>query len=249
MRRFVLATPGFMNTEARATLLIDNLVGKLRRGLLALFGAVALVLLIACANVANLLLGRVAMRQKEMAIRTAMGAGRMRLVRQMLTESLLLSLLGGATGLLLAVWGVRALVALAPDQLRHIRETSVDGAALGFTFLAALLTGLAAGIIPALQSSRIDLNEALKDGARRTSTFRRRGLGRVSPALVIREVALKLVLVLAAGLVIKSYLRVLAVDPGYNPKNLLTLRVEPDEAKYPRGSPPLQAFRQEVLTR
>jgi predicted permease len=250
MRRLVLATPGaIMNTEARAILLSENLVGRLRRGLLALFGAVGVVLLIACANVANLLLGRAAMRQKEMAIRTAMGAGRARLVRQMLTESLLLALLGGATGLLLAVWGVKALVALAPDQLRHIRETSVDGAALGFTFLAALLTGLAAGIIPALQSSRIDLNEALKEGARRAATFRRRGLGRVSPALVIGEVALTLVLLAGAGLVINSYLRVLAVDPGYNPKNLLTLRVEVDQAKYPQGSPQLHAFHQEVLTR
>jgi len=249
MRRLVLATPGIISTEAKATLLIENLVGKLRRGLLALFGAVALVLLIACANVANLLLGRAAMRQKEMAIRAAMGAGRGRLIRQMLTESLLLSLLGGATGLLLAVWGVKALVALAPDQLRHIRETSVDGAALGFTFLAALLTGLAAGLIPALQSSRIDLNEALKEGARKAATFRRRGLGRVSPALVIGEVALTLVLLTGAGLVIKSYLRVLAVDPGYNPKNLLALRVELDEAKYPRGSPQLHAFYQEALTR
>jgi predicted permease len=249
MRRLVLATPGIISTEAKATLLIETLVGRLRRGLLALFGAVALVLLIACANVANLLLGRAAMRQKEMAIRAAMGAGRGRLIRQMLTESLLLSLLGGAAGLLLAVWGVKALVALAPDQLRHIRESSVDGAALGFTFLAALLTGLAAGLIPALQSSRIDLNEALKDGARKAATFRRRGLGRVSPALVIGEVALTLVLLTGAGLVIKSYLRVLAVDPGYNPKNLLALRVEPGEAKYPRGSPQLHAFSQEVLTR
>src|SRR5262245_37175107 len=249
MRRLVLATPGLINTEARAILLSENLVGKLRRGLLALFGAVALVLLIACANVANLLLGRAAMRQKEMAIRAAMGAGRGRLIRQMLTESLLLSLLGGAAGLLLAVWGVKALVALAPDQLRHIRESSVDGAALGFTFLAALLTGLAAGLIPALQSSRIDLNEALKDGARKAATFRRRGLGRVSPALVIGEVALTLVLLTGAGLVIKSYLRVIAVDPGYNPKNLLALRIEPGEVKYPRGSPQLHAFSQEVLTR
>jgi putative ABC transport system permease protein len=249
MRRLVLATPGIMNTEARATLLIENLVGKIRHGLLALFGAVALVLLIACANVANLLLGRAAMRQKEMAIRAAMGAGRPRLVRQMLTESLLLALLGGATGLLLAVWGVKALIALAPDQLRHIRETSVDSAALGFAFLAALLTGLAAGLIPALQSSRIDLNEALKDGARRAATLRRRGPGRVSPALVIGEVALTLVLLTGAGLVIKSYLRVLAVDPGYSQKNLLALRVELDEVKYPRGSPQLHAFCQEALTR
>jgi predicted permease len=249
MRRLVLATPGIMNTEARATPLIENLVGKLRGGLLALFGAVGVVLLIACANVANLLLGRPAMRQKEMAIRAAMGAGRARLVRQMLTESLLLSLLGGAAGLLLAVWGVRALIALAPDQLRQIRESSVDGAALGFTFLAALLTGLAAGLIPALQSSQIDLNQALKDGARQAATFRRRGLGRVSPTLIIGEVALTLVLLAGAGLVIKSYLRVLAVDPGYNPKNLLALRVEVDQAKYPLGSPQLNAFHQEVLTR
>jgi putative ABC transport system permease protein len=248
-RRLVLATPGIINTEARAIPLIENLVGKLRRGLLALFGAVGLVLLIACANVANLLLGRSAARQKEMAIRAAMGASRGRLVRQMVTESLLLSLFGGATGLLLAVWGVKALVALAPDQLRQIRESSVDGAALGFTFLAALLTGLAAGLIPALQSSRIDLNEALKEGARLVATFRRRGLGRVSPVLVIGEVALTLVLLAGAGLVINSYLRVLAVDPGYNPKNLLALRVEVERAKYQRGSPQLHAFHQEVLTR
>jgi predicted permease len=249
MRRLVLATPGIMNTEARAILLSENLVGKLRRGLLAVFGAVALVLLIACANVANLLLGRAAMRQKEMAIRAAMGAGRGRLVRQLMTESILLSLLGGAMGLLLAVWGVKALVALAPYQLRHIKESSVDGAALSFTFLATLLTGFAAGLIPALQSSRIDLNEALKEGARKATTFRRRGLGRVSPALVIGEVALTLVLLAGAGLVIKSYLRVLAVDPGYDPKNLLALRVKLDEAKYPRGSPQLGAFYEEVLTR
>jgi putative ABC transport system permease protein len=248
-RRLVLATPGIINTEARAIPLIENLVGKLRRGLLSLFGAVGLVLLIACANVANLLLGRAAMRQKEMAIRAAMGAGRGRLVRQMLTESLLLSLLGGATGLLLAVWGVKALVALAPDQLRQIRESNIDGAALGFTFLTALLTGLAAGLIPALQSSQIDLNEALKDGARQAAPFNRGGLGRVSPTLIVGEVALTLVLLAGAGLVIKSYLRVLAVDPGYAPKNLLPLHVGVDQAKYPSGSPQLHAFHQEVLTR
>src|SRR5215510_14611908 len=249
MRRLVLATPGIISTEAKATLLIEILVGRLRRGLLALFGAVALVLLIACANVANLLLGRAAMRQKEMAIRAAMGAGRGRLVRQMLTESLLLSLLGGATGLLLAVWGVDALVRLAPDDFHQIRESGVDGTVLGFTFLAALLTGLVAGLIPALQSSQIDLNEALKEGACQAAFLRRRGLGRVSPSLVISEVALTLVLLTGAGLVIKSYLRVLAVDPGYDPKNLLTLRVRGDEAKYPRGSPQALAFSQEALTR
>jgi cell division protein FtsX len=192
------------------TRLGEKLAGNLRHGLLALFGAVALVLLIACANMANLLLGRAATRQKELAIRAAMGAGRARLVRQMLTESLLLSLLGGAAGLLLAVWGVKALVALAPAELHQIRESSVDGAALGFTFLATLLTGIAAGLIPALQSSRIDLNEALKEGARKAG-FRRRWLERVSPALIIGEMALTLVVLTGAGLLVKSYLRVLAV--------------------------------------
>jgi len=247
-RRLVLATPGIINTEVRATRLSEKLAGNLRRGLLALFGAVALVLLIACANVANLLLGRAAMRQKEMAIRATMGAGRVRLVRQMLTESLSLSLLGGAAGLLLAMWGVKTLVAGAPDDLHQIRESSVDGAVLGFTFLATLLTGVAVGLIPALQSSQIDLNEALKEGARQAG-FRRRWLGRVSPVLMIGEVALTLVLISGAGLLVNSYLRVLAVEPGYDPKNLLTLRVRADRAKYPVSSPQLRAFYQEVLTR
>jgi putative ABC transport system permease protein len=251
MRRLVLATPGtIMNTEARATLLSKKLAGDLRQGLLALFGAVALVLLIACANVANLLLGRAAMRQREMAIRAALGAGRGRLVRQMLTESLLLSLLGGAAGLLLAVLGVKVWTALTSFGLRSISESSIDGTVLGFTFLAALLTGLAAGLVPALQSSQIDLNEALKEGARK-SVVRRRWLGRVSPALVIGEVALALVVLIGAGLLINSYLRVLAVDPGYDPKNLLALRIQIDKARYPAGSPQIQvqAFYRDVITR
>jgi putative ABC transport system permease protein len=249
MRRLVLATPGIMNTEAIATPLSEKLAGNLRQGLLALFGAVALVLLIACANVANLLLGRAAMRQREMAIRAAMGAGRGRLVRQMLTESLLLSLLGGAAGLLSAVLGVKAWTALTSFGLRSIRESSIDGTVLGFTFLAALLTGLAAGLIPALQSSRIDLNEALKEGARQAGAFRRRWLGRVSPALVIGEVALALVVLTGAGLLINSYLRVLAVDLGYDPKNLLMLGIGTDLAKYPAGSPQLRAFHREIQAR
>ena len=248
-RRLVLANPGrIMNTEARATPLGEKLAGNLKRGLLVLFGAVGLVLLIACANVANLLLGRGAMRQKEMAVRAAVGAGRLRLVRQMLTESLLLSLLGGVIGLLSAVWGVKALVALAPDDLNQIRESSVDGTVLGFTFLATLLTGLVAGLIPALQSSQIDLNETLKEGSRRVG-LRRRWLGRFSPGLVIGEVALTLVVLTGAGLLVKSYLRVLAVDPGYDPKNLLMTGVRLDEEKYDLGSPQAQAFYQEVLTR
>jgi len=247
-QRWEQATGLVLRTEARATLVSEKLAGNLRRGLLVLFGVVALVLLIACANVANLLLGRAAMRQKEMAIRAAMGAGRLRLVRQMLTESLLLSLLGGAAGLMLAVWGVKALVALTPNALRAIRESSVDGTVLGFTFLATLLTGLVAGLIPALQASQIDLNEALKEGARKAG-LRRRSLGRVSPILMIGEVALTLVLLTGAGLLVKSYLRVLAVEPGYDPKNLLTLRVPIDKAQYPSGSPQERAFYRDVLTR
>ena len=249
LQRVQQANPGrIMATETTATLLSEKLVGNLRRGLLVLFGAVALVLLIACANVANLLLGRAARRQREIAIRAAMGAGRWRLVRQMLTESLLLSLLGGAMGLLLAVWGIKALVALTPDDLHQIRESAVDATVLGFTFLATLLTGVVAGLIPALQTSQMDLNETLKESARQAG-FNRRWLGRISPILVIGEVALTLVLLTGAGLLIKSYLRVLAVDPGYDSKNLLTLSVPIDRAKYQRGSPQLRVFYQDVLTR
>lgn len=241
MQRTLLADPKIQNTEATVTVLTDRLAGNLKPGLLALFGAVGLVLLIACANVANLLLGRAAIRQKEMAIRTALGAGRLRLIRQLLTESLLLSLLGGGAGLLLALWAIKALVTVAPEDLHQIRGSSVDGTVLGFTFLATLLTGFVAGLIPALQSSQIDLNNALKDGNRRTAIFRRRWLGHVSPALVIGEVALTLVVLTGAGLLINSYLRVLSVDPGYDTKNLLMLGVRLDEAKYPEDAPPERA--------
>jgi putative ABC transport system permease protein len=250
LRRLEQANPNrLQGIEARVTLLSEKMVGDLRLGLLALFGAVGLVLLIACANVANLLLGRAATRQKELAVRAALGAWRGRLVRQMLTESLLLSLLGGVAGLLLAALGVKALAASAPNALSHLRAGSIDSAALGFTFLAALLTGAAAGLIPALQSSRIDLNEALKDGARKTATFGRRGLGRVAPVLVIGELALTLVLLVGAGLLIKSYLRMLAVEPGYDPEKLLSLSIPLDNKKYPPGSPQERAFYREVLTR
>jgi len=250
LRRREQANPNRLRgIEARVKLLSEELVGHLRLGLLALFGAVGLVLLIACANVANLLLGRAATRQKELAVRAALGAGRARLVRQMLTESLLLSLLGGVAGLLLAALGVKALAASAPNDLTHLRAGSIDSEALGFTFLAALLTGVAAGLIPALQSSRIDLNEALKDGARKTATFGRRRPGRVSPVLVIGELALTLVLLAGAGLLLKSYLRVLTVEPGYDPENLLSLEIPLDDKKYPPRSLQKRAFYQEILTR
>jgi predicted permease len=231
LRRFMQDRPflpkGF---EVRVTPLAERLVGHWRLGLLTLFGSVGFVLLIACANVANLLLARAGMRQKELAIRAALGAGRKRLIRQMLTESLLLSVLGGTTGLLLALWGVKALVAYTPEPVAYTPEnllvlklSGIDKTTLVFSFLATLLTGFAAGVIPALQASRIDLNESLKDGARGAIFLKRRTARRVSPALVIGELALTLVVLIGAGLLIKSFARVRAVDPGYNPENLLTM--------------------------
>jgi putative ABC transport system permease protein len=249
LQRIDQANPDRLRTGVRVMLVSEMLVGHLRLGLLVLFGAVGLVLLIACANVANLLLGRAATRRKELAVRAALGARRGRLVRQLLTESLLLSILGGMAGLLLAVLGVKALVALTPDTLAPIRASSVDGTVMGFNFLAALLTGVAAGLIPALQTSQIDLNEALKEGARKAATLRRRGLGRVSPVLVIGELALTLVLLAGSGLLIKSYINIIAIEPGYDLEKLLTLRIPLDQAKYPPGSPQEKAFYREILTR
>jgi putative ABC transport system permease protein len=226
LRRFMQDRPPLPpGLKVRVTPLAERLVGHWRLGLLTLFGSVGFVLLIACANVANLLLARAGMRQKELAIRAALGAGRKRLIRQMLTESLLLSVLGGAAGLLLAWWGVKALVAYTPENLLVLKLSGIDKTALVFTFLVTLLIGFAAGVIPALQASRIDLNESLKDGARVAIFLKRRSARRVSPALVIGELALTLVVLIGAGLLIKSFARVRAVDPGYNPENLLTMYI------------------------
>jgi putative ABC transport system permease protein len=184
-----------------------------------------------------------------MAIRAAVGAGRGRLVRQMLTESLLLSVIGGVAGLLLAWLGVKTLVALAPDNLAQLRVSRIDGSALSFTFLATLLTGVTAGLIPAAQASQIDLNESLKDGVRSAIFLKRKSARRVSPVLVIGELALTLVLLIGAGLLIKSFMLLRAVELGYNPKNLLTLWIPLSPAKYPPGSAQLNHFHQELLTR
>jgi predicted permease len=238
---------GSHGDKAIVTPLGEKLVGHLQRGLLAQFGAVAFILLIACANVANLMLARADERQKEMAIRAAMGAGRGRLVRQMLTESLLLSICGGMAGLLLALLCVKALTPLIPDSLAHLKESSIDGAALGFTFLVSLLTGIIAGVIPALQASQIDLNESLKEGARGAAFSKRKGARRISPALVVGELALTLVLLVGAGLLTKSFVRVLAVEPGYTPENLLTMKIPLSRAGYPLAQKNL--FYQELLTR
>jgi len=228
----------------------ESLIDNVRPALLILFGAVLFVLLIACANVANLLLARSAVRQKEMAIRAAVGAGRLRLARQLLTESLLLSVVGGAAGLLAAKWGAKLLVAMSPDGIERIKESSLDGRVLGFTCLIVLLTGLLAGVLPALQASKVDVNETLKAQSTAGSARSRRGGGlRALPALMIAELALALVLLVGAGLMIKSFLRLLAIPKGFNPDGVLTLRLSPTHNNYPPRSPQRIFYFQEALAR
>jgi putative ABC transport system permease protein len=214
----------------------SRLVKNVRLNLLLLWGAVGFVLLIACANFANLLLARAATRRKELAVRAALGAGRRRLVRQLLTESAILSLLGGAIGLLLAHWGARALLAISSEQMPRINEIRINGWVVGFTLSLSLLTGVVFGLIPALSSSRIDLTGSLKDGASVTTTgFRLLRHHRARSLLVVSEIMLALVLLAGAGLLIKSFLRLLDVEKGFTPENVLTLLVELPEIKYPEA--------------
>jgi putative ABC transport system permease protein len=210
--------------------MLQYAVRSIKLALLVLLGAVGFVLLIACANVANLLLARAASRQKEVAIRTALGASRWRIIRQLLTESLLLSLLGGAVGLLFAVWGKDLLLALAPQDLPRVSEASLDRWVLAFTAGITLLTGLSFGLVPALQSSRPNLNETLKDAGRGSTEGGRRHL--IRSTLVVLEVATALVLLVGAGLLIKSFLRLQHVDPGFNPDNALMVKIALPQKKY-----------------
>ncbi|HEV2492438.1 MAG TPA: ABC transporter permease [Terriglobia bacterium] len=240
--------PGWTWTLVR---LQDEMSSDLRPSLFLLLGAVGVVLLIACANVANLLLARASTRQREIAIRSALGASRARVIRQMLTESLLLALAGGALGLMAAGWSRDLLVSLLPHNLagpgliNRIVAVRLDGWVLGFTLLISVVTGLIFGLAPALEASNLGVGEALKEGARSSSGL---GRGRLRNTLVVAEMALALVLLVGAGLLMRSFARLTSVDPGFSAVHLLSMNVELPDSRYQTAGQMI-AFERQALAR
>jgi putative ABC transport system permease protein len=224
----------------------EQLVGNSRTTVFILFGAVAFVLLIACANVANLLLVRAAARQKEIALRTALGAGRLRIVRQMITESLLLAICGGALGALLAMWGVALLVSLSANNIPPTVQVKIDATVLGFTLLISVVTGVLFGLAPALRTANVNLIDALKEGVRGDgqSTLR----NRTRSVLIVFESAIAVMLLIGAGLLVRSLIALQRVDPGFDANNVLTLRVDLPRQKYNTPEKAANLF-QELETR
>ena len=221
---------------------IEGMVGPARPALLILLTAVGCVLLIACANVANLLLARGTGRQKEIAIRGALGAGRARMIRQLLTESVVLAILGGALGIALAHWGFPALLRLVPEEIPRLAEVRLDVSVLFFTALLSLFTGVFFGLVPALQISRADFAESLKESARGSSEGLRHN--RIRSALVVADVAVAAVLLVGAGLLIQSFWRLERVDPGFNPHNVLTFKIDLPYIRYKGGERQREFFRE-----
>ncbi|HXD34188.1 MAG TPA: ABC transporter permease [Pyrinomonadaceae bacterium] len=218
----------------------EQFAGNLKPALMILLGAVAFVLLIACANVANLLLARAVARQREFAIRAALGAGRLRIIRQLLTESLLLAVAGCVAGLALARWGIEVLLALSPPDLLSLTSVTMDKRVLGFAVLVSVLTSLIFGLLPALESSRQQTSESLKEGGRGNTG------GRSQRALnwfVVAQVALSLMLLVGSGLMIKSLIRLQSVDPGFDRANVVTVAVSLPRAKYPESQQKIDFFK------
>jgi putative ABC transport system permease protein len=242
-QRMAQANPSF-NADLGASIVPvrEVAVGGWRLILLVLFGAVSCVLLIACANVANLMLARATARSREIAIRVAMGASRLRIIRLLLIESLWLASAGGLAGLLIAWWGIDTLVALSPSNLLRTSGVGVDANVIWFTLAVAFLSGLLFGLAPALQFSRPALNESLKDGGRGATA----GPGRIllRSALVVSQITLSLILLAGAGLMLRSFLHLQSVDLGYDTSNMLTLRLSLPEARYPEAHQVINFYQQ-----
>lgn len=224
----------------------DQISGELRPALLVLFGAVAFVLLIACANVSSLLLARASAREREIAVRTAIGAGPWRIASQLLTESILLALIGGAIGVALAVWGTNLLLAVSPKNLLDLHSIPIDWRVLSFAAGATLLAGLLFGFLPSYISAHSGISETLKEGGRGTSAGKQRRFAR--SAFVVAQMCLALVLLAGSGLLIRSFIRLAGVDPGFEASHLLTFKVSLPSAKYKTDAARLAFFR-ELLSR